>query len=242
MEQSIDGQIDYMADPRDRALKGEPVYIFNLYPQKHIVGKGSLGTFVIPACEPGETVSKPCVIPAWPGSTYYDVQTHAMKIFRDEGKFVAQDIVHPFLGSGASADWSFGQNLDDLGVFWTERKVPTEKEISDARVKLESTYKKALADATQLETAGKLEFVTPMMRLAAQYFGEDRPWNKIYKKMAECFACGLPMKEGIIVHSCGAVYDWPKAISLGLRTREQAEAAGIDLGSKPKAKQSSQSV
>jgi hypothetical protein len=165
-----------------------------------------------------------------------------MKIARDEGKNVAQDIVHPFLGNGANADWSFGQNLDELGVFWTENENPTDAEIDAARTKLENTYRKALADATMLETTGKLELVTPLMRLAAQHFGEDRPWNKIYKKMAECIACGGPMKEGIIVHSCGAVYDWPKAIALGLRTKEQAEAAGIDLGEKPKAKKTSQSV
>ena len=85
--------------------------------------------------------------------------------------------------------------------------------------------------------------ITPMMRMADTYFNPTNPspWNTQYIRHAECAACGLPMKPGIVVHSCGAVYDWPKAIALGLRTKEQAEAAGIVLAEKP-GKKTSQSV
>jgi hypothetical protein len=150
-------------------------------------------------------------------------------LWHDEGTFVAQDIVHPYLGG----DWSYGQNLDEMGVFWTKNAVPTEAEISEACAKRDGYFRRMLAEAQKLEVKGKLDAIHPHMRLAATHFGEDRSWNKIYKRMGECAACGGPMKEGIVVHSCGAVYDWPKAIAMGLRTKEQAEAAGIDLAGKP---------
>ena len=243
MEDKFNGTIEYKPNPLRAKLPQYKIYIFSLFPQDQWVHKGSLNPeargFHIHACLPNERVSKPLILQSVMSSTYKD-HNGAMVTWDDEGEFVAKDIVNPNIGG----DWSFGQNLENLGVFWTRNETPTDLEISTARTKLENTYRKCLADATTLETTGKLQFITPLMRLAADYFGEDRPWNKIYKKMGECAICGGPAKENTVMHSCGAVMPgmWPQAIAAGLKTREQAEAAGIDLGNKPKAKQSSQSV
>ena len=49
--------------PIPEALKrNPPLYIFNIYEMKHTRGLGSLGTFHVPACEPGEAYSKPLVV------------------------------------------------------------------------------------------------------------------------------------------------------------------------------------
>lgn len=237
LERGLDGPLNYKPMPYEKALKGDNLYIFSVFPEEFKIAKGSLGTFRIPACPIGARVSDPCVIPAWPKSSYYDAANNCMRTWSDEGAFVAQDIVHPQIGN----DWSYGQNYDDYGVFWTANKIPTDAEISAANKKRDDYFRRMLAEATKLEIKGQLDLIHPHMRLAASHFQEDRPWNKIYKKMAECAACGGPMKEGIVVHSCGAVYDWPKAIALGLRTKEQAEAAGIVLAEKP-GKKTSQSV
>ena len=236
LSRKLNGSREYRPAPYEAALTGPNVYIFNIFPASFTVRKGSLGTFVIPECPQGERVSKPLVLDPWPASSYWSVAEDCMKLWHDEGKFVAQDIVHPQIGN----DWSYGQNLDDYGVFWTMNKVPTDAEIAAARVKMESYFRMLLAEATKMETNGDLEKITPHMRLAATYFGEDRPWNKIFKKTAECSFCGLPMKEGIVIHGCGAVYDWPKAIAAGMRTKEQAIAAGAIKEDAPaKSKQSS---
>jgi hypothetical protein len=80
-----------------------------------------------------------------------------------------------------------------------------------------------------LEASNDLKNITPLMRYAADYFEENRTWNKMYKKSAQCPACGGATEQGRAIHSCGAVLDWPLAISFGLKTRAQAAEAGIDL-------------
>lgn len=47
----------------DALKRNPPLYIFNIYEMKHTRGLGSLGTFHVPACEPGEAYSKPLVVP-----------------------------------------------------------------------------------------------------------------------------------------------------------------------------------
>lgn len=194
------------------------VYIFNIAPLQHRVEKGSAGTFTIPECEMGESYGKPLILPSVVMDSYFvesEMKTHSVS-----GEFMAQDIVHPTIG----ANWSFGQNLDDLGVFWTKNNPPTEKEIGVARTRMEATFRKLLSMASSIETTGKFEDITPLMRIAAAYFGEDRPWNKIYKKLSDCPGCGDPVKAGIIRHSCGYVFDADRALLASMITPEQHAA------------------
>jgi hypothetical protein len=202
------------------------LFIYNLGPLSwtgaNAISKGSAGRYNIQACDKGMPFTKPLIIPSIVVDTYMvenEMKTHSMR-----GEDLCIDIVHPAIGKS----WSVGQNLDDFGVFWSKNNPPTQEEIRTARTKMEKTFRNALAEATTLEAIGNLKDITPMMRFAADYFEEDRPWNKIYRKTAECPGCGGPTK-GTAVHTCGAVLDWPKAIALGLKTRKDAEAAGYML-------------
>jgi len=205
------------------------IYIFNIstidWPP---IAKGSVATFKIQPCELGEPYSKPLVLPSVVLDSYFiesEMKTHSVS-----GEYMAQDIIHPTIGK----TWSFGQNLDDFGVFWTKNAVPSAEELAAARRKMEETFRKLLVMATSIETSGRLEDITPLMRIAASYFGEDRPWNKIYKKLSECPNCGEPAKPGIITHSCGYIFDLDRAMIGGtldperykvlkaLREKEQA--------------------
>jgi hypothetical protein len=205
------------------------LYIFNIGPMSwkgvNAISKGSAGRYEIQPCERGRPFSKPIIIPSIVVDTYMiedEIKTHSVT-----GEFMCQDIVHPMLGQ----NWSWGQNLDDFGVFWTRNNPPTNAELEQARAKMEATFRLALTEASGLEAAGTTgpRDITPLMRYAADYFEEDRPWNRIYRKTAECPACGGPTKPGTAVHTCGAVLDWPSAIKFGLKTKEQAAAAGIVL-------------
>lgn len=223
-EEMLTGPMNFIPDPTIGFAPKWSIYIFNVGPITHSVEKGSggpRGGFKIPACEKGRPFSEPLVLPSVVVDTYMienEIKTHAVS-----GEFVAQDIVHPMLGN----NWSVGQNLDDLGVFWTKNSSPTDEELMKARRKLDVTFRKLLNEATQLEATGRLQDIVPLMRLAAEHYGEDRPWNKIYKKMAECPSCGAPAKEGIVIHSCGAVMPgmWALAVARGLKTRAQAKEA-----------------
>jgi hypothetical protein len=160
------------------------------------------------------------VLPSIVRDSYFVEQE--MKTHSVSGEFTAQDIVHP-LTAGGKAWWSFGANLDDLGVFWTRNCPPTDLEIMTARGKMEASYRKLLSMATSLESTGKLDDITPLMRIAASYFGEDRAWNRIYKKMLECPGCGESAKPGIIRHPCGYIFDPDRALLAGMISKELHE-------------------
>lgn len=213
--------------PDSAAPQLAPAYkvrIFNLLPLEWNVEKGSVGTFRIQACEPGEPYSEPLVLPSVVVDSYFvemELKTHSVS-----GEFMAQDILHPTIGK----NWSFGQNLDELGCFWTKNEKPTEKEIAIARSKMEDSGRKLMAMATRIETAGKLDDITPLMRIFATYFGEDRQWNRIYKKLADCPGCGETVKPNIIRHSCGFVFDPDRALLAGMISPDQHKVIMAELG------------
>jgi len=226
-EQQLNGEVIFAPSAAPALAPEYRVYIFNLGPLEHRVEKGSVGTFRIPACEPGEPYSEPLVLPSVVLDSYFienEMKTHSVS-----GEFMAQDIVHPTIG----ANWSFGQNLDDLGVFWTKNKTPHEAELQKTRGRMEVTFRKLLTMATSIETSGKLDDITPLMRIAASYFGEDRQWNKIYVKLSDCPNCGEPAKAGIITHRCGYVFDPDRALIAGtIDAARHAELIALRGGKK----------
>jgi hypothetical protein len=219
VERGADGNIEYMPNPLQAFAPKYHVYIFNVGPLQHVVEKGSLGTFRIPSCEPGKKFSRPVVLPSVVSSSYIDAATGAMRTDDVEGKHIAKDIVNPYLGG----DWSEGQDLSEKGVFWTMNEVPTEEELTAARMKMEAFFRKQLAIATELETKNQLTAITPTMRLAASYFQEDRAWNRIYKKLSDCPVCSEPMKAGTLKHACGYIADPEGLYKQGLLSAEERD-------------------
>lgn len=210
LEEKLNGNLIYTPDQMAQIAPQYKVYIFNVGPLAHRSEKGSAGVFVIPECPPGAEYGEPLVLPSVCSDTYLienEMKTHSVT-----GEYMAQDIVHPQIGQ----NWSFGQNLDDFGVFWTKNETPTAAELKQAHARLEATFRKVLGMATTLETSGKLNDITPLMRIAASYFGEDRPWNKIYKRLETCPGCGEAAKPGIIRHGCGYVFDPDRAMLAGM--------------------------
>lgn len=214
VERGMDGELEYVPNPLSAFAPKNKVYVFNVGPLKHEVAKGSWGTFRIDACPQGQKYGRPLIIPGIFQSSYLDHSTSAMKTDDIEGKHVAQDIVKPNLGG----DWSEGQDLTEKGVFWTFNAEPTDEEINTAKVKMEAFFRKQLSVATSLEAQGPkaMESITPTMRLAAAYFGEDRPWNRIYKKLGSCPICSEPMADGTVKHGCGYIADPQRAYQAGV--------------------------
>lgn len=220
-ENELNGTLVYTPD--NASFSPDPeykVFIFNLGPMLHVVEKGSAGTFRIPACEPDQMWSDPLVLPSIWRDTYFIEQE--MKTHSVSGEFMATDIVHPVTASHGAGKtwWSFGANLDNLGVFWTRNNPPLDPEVAKARTLMEGTYRQLLGQATSIEAAGRIDDITPLMRIAAAYFGEDRPWNRIYKKTLECPGCGEPAKPNIIRHPCGYIFDPDRALLAGMIDEE----------------------
>lgn len=223
-EESMNGTLVYTPDVAQFAPDPEyKVFIFNLGPMLHVVEKGSAGTFRIEPCAEDGSLGPPLVLPSVWRDTFFveqEMKTHAVS-----GEFMAIDIVHPITASfGAGKTWwSMGANLDDIGVFWTRNNPPLDTEIAAARKKMEITYRKLLNMAASIEAAGRIDDITPLMRIAASYFQEDRAWNKIYRKLSECPGCMEPVKEGAIRHSCGYVFDLERALVGGMISQEDYE-------------------
>ena len=215
-----DKEQQLMLNPLTAQLAQYNIYLFSLYPEVLEKRCGSAGVYRIPACESGQTVSKPHILPSVVRSLYVDALDGMTKSDDVKGEAFAEDLMRPYMAGTPASIWSVGQNWEDFGAFWTRNEVPTEEEIAAARAKLEKTYRSALAEATKLETIGRLGDITPLMRHAATYFEEDRSWNRQFKKKVECPGCGEPAKAGIIQHSCGYIFD-----------RERYEA---NFGKKPK--------
>jgi hypothetical protein len=239
-EAELNGPMVYTPD--NAAFAADPpfkIYIWNLGPTRWEVPKGSLGTFVISPCADDGSLGDPLVLPSVVRDSYFIEQE--MKTHSVSGEFTAQDIVHPTT-SGGKTWWSFGANLDDFGVFWTKNNPPLDAETAAARTKMENTYRRMLGMAASIEAAGRIDDITPMMRVAASYFGEDRAWNKIYRKTLECPGCGEPAKSNIIRHPCGYVFDPDRALLAGMISEEahgmmvRARNAEAGIESKPKPK------
>lgn len=220
-EEAENGNLVYTPD--NAQFSPDPpyrVYIYNLGPMQHVVEKGSAGTFTLKANEGPDDYVLSWTLPSVWRDTFFVEQE--MKTHSVSGEFMAIDIVHPVtahIGAGKTW-WSMGANLDDIGVFWTRNNPPLEEEVAAARKKMETTYRKLLNMAASIEAAGRIDDITPLMRIAASYFGEDRPWNKIYKKTAECPGCGEPTKVGIIRHPCGYIFDPDRALLAGMISEE----------------------
>jgi hypothetical protein len=137
LEEELNGPLSLVLGQKAAASSG-PCYIFNIGPTQNSVAKGSAGTFFIPACPEDKRYIAGPIIPAVHKETYrIDDELH---IHETSGEFLARDIVHPEL----SGHWSAGQNLDELGIFWSFNETPTEGELSAANEKFEATLLKRL--------------------------------------------------------------------------------------------------
>jgi hypothetical protein len=199
---------------------------------------------VIPACEPGERVSKPFVIPDIVQMREERMGSWMLSVRGADGRFLAQDAINPEdprgnmhsmrrIGAGVAAN--SGTNLYNYGVFWitaatVAELVPTDEEIELAHSRLETTYNDLIAEADSLALMGAegIKQIGNLHRRAAKYFDLDRDWNKRYTRKISCPNCEEPLAPSAAVCTkCPAVINWTRAVALGLRTPEQAIAAGI---------------
>ena len=187
----------------------EPIYIFSIDLKPHVVSKGGLGEFVIPAREEGERVSKPLVIKGR-HPQHIHTGTQFSPVGYIEGIALAQDIVgvvsqDPGLGR-------FTSNLEWHGVFITKNAEPTKKEIEAAHAKRKQYLERLVADADQKHMRGKVGEIDAEERGAAHELNLKKNWAEKPTAMDACPACGSAVQPGVAVcPHCNAVLDEAKA-------------------------------
>lgn len=199
---------------------------------------------LIPACEQDQPYGRPFIIPdivqqkvERPGS--WELGTRGV-----DGRFLAQDALNPEdprgsyktvrpVGEGLAANE--GTNLYHLGCFWItattkEELHPDQEQLDTARTRLETRYNDLIQEANLLHVQGPQGIVQigNLHRRAANYFGLTFPWNERHGRKLPCTNCGTNLHPSAAVcTNCGAVINWTRAIELGIKTPEQAIAAGV---------------
>lgn len=119
-------ELDY-----DKELKKELVHIFNVGPFPHFVPLGSMGTFVIPACPPGEPyIESLTKLHLLEDEIYPGFRDREPKRLREDGRKMAIEII----GEGRNQDKRNSRRK--WGVFVAAGEKPTQKELDDARAEL----------------------------------------------------------------------------------------------------------
>jgi hypothetical protein len=101
---------------------------------------------------------------------------------------------------------------------------PTRKEIATANALFEQTDMALIAEGDDFAAQGQegQKNISKMHREALLRRGQTRGWSDPVKGMTliACPGCQENIKPGVVVHTCGSVLDWDKAIALGIKKAE----------------------
>ena len=220
------------------------IYIYNVSTmEQRIARPWAHPELIIPACEPDQQYSQPCVIPDIVQDRVDRVNSWDIGVRGVDGKFLAQDALHPELIGG---DWksyrrissgtssNLGTDLYALGCWWSTNNPPTEEEVHTARERLAATYRREIQAANALQMAGKSDEITPMQHRAADFFDLQLAWHTDLTARQVCPGCGEKVPVIMARHmpreKCGYVFDWNRAIRSGVATKKEADDAGVMLG------------
>ncbi len=230
-----------------------PIYIYNVGPERHEIEHPLVGRVVINPCPAGEAYSQPTVIP---GLLPYGVRTdmNTGEIKHESGRQFVVDI----LGVGQFKNQRY--SLIRRGVFiasndtfdaeksttfkigkgritlpeWVNLKKgecsdkPTKKEIAQANKMLEKLDFETIAEANALWDKGPgkegQESITEQHRYALRRRNKTADWDKPQETLVDCDGCGDKIRPNVVKHSCGAVRDAEKALALNMITKAEYDA------------------
>lgn len=194
---------------------------------------------IVAARQEGERYSKPFKIADIVQVPLRNDTTRTYQSIGQRGEFLAQDALNPedmqgnwrtvrTMSTGSALNE--GTNLYHWGLFWTKNEVPSDEEVTAAVNRLETNYNRLIDEAKLLWASGekaRLE-IGNTHRRAAQHFGLEFEWNVLYRSLQECPGCGTRVsKKAAICPKCPWTFNWEQALAGGVRTVEQAMAAGI---------------
>lgn len=227
------------------------IYIFNVSPYQHKIEHPSVGVLLIPACKPGEKYSDCAIVKGMqPYGVPTDMQTVDIRhdsgrlfaldvlglgAFRDQkNSLLAQGV---FIATGDTLD------LKDMVPYRMAPKVvlsvprwvksgkcpetPTAKEVAEANKRFEQWDVAKIAEADRFWDAGPANKeegsnnIREEHRHALRRRGQTRPWDQPILTLTDCPGCGEKVSPSVVVHKCGAVFNWDKAIALGIKKEEE---------------------
>jgi hypothetical protein len=130
-----------------------------------------------------------------------------------------------------------GRNITATLPRWVNTKYgkcaakPTQKELERAHVQLATWDVAKIAEADRFWDNGPADKeqgqgnITAEHRQALRRRGQTRPWDQPIESLIACPGCQERIRPGVIVHNCGYVLDWDKAIAGGMRKAEDRPKA-----------------
>jgi hypothetical protein len=169
------------------------------------------GTYKMVPCAKIESYSRPYFVPSLQTYTHFNPMTGVTEVLPKDviqGEDVAESIVN---APGIDTD------LREWGVIVTKNDVPSKEEMDIAVGKLKAKYQRLFNEGESLAAQGKIKNITNTQREAAAWLGKPVSWNQVVEMYETCEGCGNPVKAEVVVHSCGWVRNWQKAVENGMR-------------------------
>jgi hypothetical protein len=194
----------------------------------------------IPACEKGQRFRYIRYIPHPFPQKVEDVFNVGREPYDyHDGRRIAQDICNPSnptLNQGlvdyGKIDPFYavqdGTNYAKCGVFWSLNfPEPKEEEIAAAEKTRDSWYRALIAehDKQYASKPANAANFGPDIRMALDYFGEERPYHKKFIPMQSCPNCATNIPQGVAFHYLPngriCVLDWKRTVDAGQMRREE---------------------
>ncbi len=235
-------------DPRiDRNMLRPPeryIYIFTVSPREFIVDRPPLWIkFRLRACPKGRRYALVTRIPDPLMQKVHNTDTGKFRGEAHDGLRCTIDLLNPNNPTN-DPDWnaapemaayfstSRGSDLFAQGLFISLQETPGEEEIRRAELRRERYYRALMAQADELEVTDRPGLQAMLkgeegtdLRMALDYFGEQREYHKPMAPTVDCPNCGDPIKKNVAFHKSTAlggmlcVLDWRKAVMAGVRNK-----------------------
>jgi hypothetical protein len=230
--------------------KMHPIFVYNCSPDKFQVQHPMLGIVTIHGCPEGEPYSAPTEIPGLiPYGVRTEMTTAELRhesgrqfaidliglgAFKDQqkslymrGVFIAAgNTFNPTKVKSFRIGTPHGKSSSITLPEWVDLKIgkcleePTKEEIKAAQGRARDWDRFLLSEGDALSDQNNVKDIQPEHRHAARRLGQNRTWDQPIQSMIDCPGCAQKIPPTTVVHTCGAVLDWEKAIALGMRKSE----------------------
>ena len=216
------------------------LWIFNVGPWPHRRALGSAGTYTILACPPDKPYSQPLVVQGIENESYPINETECAILPKAgrpnqlRGDGAGMLFAEQILGEGRMQPPN--ASLRPFGVFISKTPIPTEEDLSAARLALRQRQQELVAEANEIFVTDRehaSQFIQSQWhRKAAMDLGktpQECPWlgdSIVPAERKKCPSCGTPYEVGIAeCAKCGDVLDEGKYAEK-LARLEHARGAG----------------
>jgi len=233
-------------DPRiDRNMLREPdrmIHVFSVSKRSFTIDRAPLWVKLhLKACGPNERYVAVAHVPDPLMQVVHNTENGRKRAEAHDGLRAAIDLLNPnnptndpYWRPGPEMAALFGSSkgcdLFAQGLFLSLHETPLEEEIARAEAERDGRFRMLIAHADSLEHTNRKELEEFLrgedgadLRLALDYYGQQREYHKPMQATRSCPNCGETIKAGVAFHALPGglwcVIDWRKAVDAGVKTK-----------------------